>query len=62
MKLKTKKYKAILSVSILTILGTSGIIINNSKSIEKETYSSKQIEQVALGRHHSAAIDYKGNL
>ena len=65
MKLKTKKYKAILSISILTSLGTSVMMINNYGHIENNTYSSEESTQeisLNLGRDHSSLIDSNGDL
>ena len=62
MKLKTKKYKSILSISILTSLGIFGMMSNDYEHIEDNPSSSKPIEQISSGTSHNSLIDSNGDL
>ena len=64
MKLKTNKYKSVLSISILTSLGFGAMMINSYENIEsnENEYATMQIEQINAGRHYSSLTDSSGNL
>ena len=64
MKLKTIKYKSILSVSILASLGIGTMMINSYGSIEsnaKDPLAEGPVHQIEFGRKHAAAIDSNGD-
>ena len=62
MKLKTKTYKSILSISILTSLGIGTMMTNSYEDIETNTSSSHPLEQIIIGGNHSSLIDSTGDL
>ena len=62
MKLKIKKYKSIVSVSILMSLGIGTTMINSYEGTDNNIDSSKPIQQINSGRNHSSIITSSGEL